>query len=181
MKLNSSQANRGQAFEDHLNFTNGQYERAGIALINKRPTPIKATKTKGSRVLAGYFEEKSTVDYDGVYHGRAIYFEAKSTRETTRFDLDKISKHQIEHLEKAERNGAICFFLIEFAKTHEVYFVPLTTIRHYLLNAVNGGRKSIPKDEFEIYGYEVERTDRAALDYLLWVDKLLGLEREEIA
>ncbi|MED4581847.1 Holliday junction resolvase RecU [Brevibacillus choshinensis] len=174
MGIKVSQANRGQAFEDILNFTNVQYERAGIALINKRPTPIKATKTKGSRVLAGYFEEKSTVDYDGVYHGRAIYFEAKSTRETTRFDLANISNHQIEHLEKAERNGAICFFLIEFAKTHEVYFLPLATMRHYLLHAANGGRKSIPKDEFDVYGHAVEPSRRVALDYLLQVDKLLG-------
>lgn len=174
MRIKSSQANRGQAFEDILNFTNEQYERAGIALINKRPTPIKPTKTKGRRVLAGYFEEKSTVDYDGVYHGRAIYFEAKSTRETTRFDLGNISKHQIEHLEKAEKSGAICFFLIEFAKTHEVYFVPLATMRHYLLHAANGGRKSIPKDEFDIYTFMVEQTKRAVLDYLLLVDKLIG-------
>lgn len=175
MGIRVSQANRGQAFEDILNFTNVQYERAGIALINKRPTPIKATKTKGSRVLAGYFEEKSTVDYDGVYRGRAIYFEAKSTRERTRFDLANISQHQIKHLERAESNGAVCFFLIEFATTHEVYFMPLATIRHYMLHADNGGRKSIPKDEFDVYGHAVERTKRAALDYLLLVDKLLGI------
>ncbi|NRQ51958.1 Holliday junction resolvase RecU [Brevibacillus sp. HD1.4A] len=174
MGIRVSQANRGQAFEEVLNFTNGQYERAGIALIHKRPTPIKATKTKGSRVLAGYFEEKSTVDYDGVYRGKAIYFEAKSTRERTRFDLANISNHQIEHLEKAEQNGAVCFYLIEFAATHEVYLVPLATMRHYLLHAANGGRKSIPKDEFDVYAFAVERTKRAALDYLLLVDKLLG-------
>lgn len=174
MTIPVSQANRGQAFEDLLNFTNLQYERAGVALIHKRPTPIKATKTKGSRVLAGYFEEKSTVDYDGVYRGRAIYFEAKSTRETTRFDLANISNHQIEHLEKAEKSGAVCFLLIEFTKTREVYFMPLATIRYYLLHAANGGRKSIPKDEFDVYGHSVEKSRRAAVDYLLLVDKLIG-------
>lgn len=174
MGIRVSQANRGQAFEEVLNFTNGQYERAGIALINKRPTPIKATKTKGSRVLAGYFEEKSTVDYDGVYRGRAIYFQAKSTRERTRFDLSNISKHQVEHLEKAERNGAICFFLIEFAAYKTTYFVPLSFIRLAMVNAQNGGRKSIPIEDFEVYGYLVERTNRALLDYLLHADKLIG-------
>ncbi|WP_103110649.1 Holliday junction resolvase RecU [Brevibacillus reuszeri] len=169
-----SQANRGKGFEDLLNYTNEQYERAGIALIHKRPTPIKATKTKGSRVLAGYFEDKSTVDYDGVYRGRAIYFEAKSTRERTRFDLANISKHQIEHLEKADKSGAVCFLLIEFAATREVYFLPLTTIRHYLIHAGNGGRKSIQKEDFDIYAYAVEPSRRAVLDYLLLVDKLIG-------
>ncbi|WP_019123788.1 Holliday junction resolvase RecU [Brevibacillus massiliensis] len=172
--MKSSQANRGQAFEQLLNYTNGQYEKAGIALIHKRPTPIKATKTKGSRVLAGYFEEKSTVDYDGVYRGRAIYFEAKSTREKTRFDLANISQHQMEHLEKAERNGAICFFLIEFTAYKATYFVPLSFIRLAMVNAQNGGRKSIPIDDFEIYGYLVEQTKRAVVDYLLHIDRLIG-------
>ncbi|NOU54953.1 Holliday junction resolvase RecU [Brevibacillus borstelensis] len=174
MGIRVSQANRGQAFEDLLNFTNVQYERAGVALINKRPTPIKAIKTKGTRVLSGYFEEKSTVDYDGVYRGRAIYFEAKSTRERTRFDLSNISQHQIAHLEKAERNGAICFFLVEFVAYKATYFVPLSFIRLAMINAQNGGRKSISLDDFEVYGYLVKQTKRAALDYLIWVDKLIG-------
>jgi len=127
MRMKVSQANRGQAFEDLLNFTNLQYEKAGIALIHKRPTPMKPLRRQGFHFLAT-FEKKSTVDYDGVYRGRAIYFEAKSTREETRFPLDNIERHQIEHLEKAEKQGAVCFFLIEFAKSHEVFFVPLATI-----------------------------------------------------
>lgn len=36
------------------------------------------------RVKDGYYESKSTVDYDGVYKGRAIAFEAKSTNEMKR-------------------------------------------------------------------------------------------------
>ncbi|WP_339167046.1 Holliday junction resolvase RecU [Brevibacillus sp. FSL L8-0520] len=173
MGIRTSQANRGQAFEQLLNFTNLQYERAGIALIHKRPTPMKPLRKQGFHFIAT-FEKKSTVDYDGVYRGKAIYFEAKSTREETRFPLDNIEHHQITHLERAEQQGAICFFLIEFAKSQEVFFVPLSTIRHYMLHAQTGGRKSIPKDDFEYYAYAVQNTKRAALDYLLWVDKLIG-------
>jgi recombination protein U len=173
MRIKVSQANRGQAFEDLLNFTNLQYEKAGIALIHKRATPMKPLRRQGFHFLAT-FEKKSTVDYDGVYRGRAIYFEAKSTREETRFPLDNIEPHQIEHLEKAEKQGAVCFFLIEFAKSHEVFFVPLATVRHYLLHAQNGGRKSIPREDFDYYAYAVEKTKRAALDYLVHVDKMIG-------
>lgn len=173
--MRTSQANRGQAFEQLLNFTNLQYEKAGVALIHKRPTPMKLLRPQGFHFLAT-FEKKSTVDYDGVYRGRAIYFEAKSTREESRFDLKQIEPHQIEHLEKAEKLGGICFFLIEFAKSQEVFFVPLSTMRHYLLHAKNGGRKSIPKEDFDYYAYSVEKTKRAALDYLIYVDKLIGEE-----
>ncbi|OTX33627.1 Holliday junction resolvase [Bacillus thuringiensis serovar brasilensis] len=39
----------------------------------------------------GSMKLKSTVDYDGVYKGRAIEFEAKSTENVTRFDLKNIA------------------------------------------------------------------------------------------
>ncbi len=56
-------------------------------VINKRPTPVKVLKSKGGRVLNGFYEVKSTVEYNGVYKGRAIAFEAKSTENATKFDL----------------------------------------------------------------------------------------------
>ncbi|MGO0058617.1 Holliday junction resolvase RecU [Brevibacillus fluminis] len=173
MRRKSSQANRGQAFEGLLNFTNKQYNNAGVALINKRPTPLKPIRQQGFHVLAAY-DQKSTVDYDGIYKGRAIFFEAKSTREQTSFPLKNIERHQIEYLENAEKQGGICFFLIEFAVTQEVFFLPLATVRQYMLHAQSGGRKSIPKDDFEYYAYLVPQTKRAVLDYLVWVDKLIG-------
>ena len=35
------QGNRGIAFEKLINLTNEMYQRGGVALINKRPTPVK--------------------------------------------------------------------------------------------------------------------------------------------
>lgn len=168
-----SQANRGQAFEQLVNIANEQYRRAGVALIHKRPTPVRVLKSKGTQVLLGFYEAKSTVDYDGVYRGRAIYFEAKSTRERNRFRLDLIREHQLKHMEEAERCGAICFFLIEFVLLRKVFFVPFGHVRHWVQRAKQGGRKSIPLDELEVYAYEVKRTRRAVLDYLVCVDRLL--------
>ena len=80
-------------------------------LISKRPAPVKVLN-KGGRVLNEFYEAKSTVDYDGVYKGRAITFEAKSTEKDTRFDLKNIAQYQLDYLEKAEKMGAICFFLM---------------------------------------------------------------------
>lgn len=83
---------RGAELENAINYTNQVYTQRGMAVVNKRPTPIKVTKSKGTRVLSGFFEEKSTVDYDGVYKGHSLCFEAKSTAEHLRFPLDNISK-----------------------------------------------------------------------------------------
>jgi recombination protein U len=74
--------------------------------------------------------------------------------------------------------GGISFLLIEFRHTKQIFFVPYTIIKHYVHHASKGGRKSIPLVDLEIYAYEVKRTKRSTLDYLEWVDKLIG---EEVA
>ncbi|HDR7595220.1 TPA: Holliday junction resolvase RecU [Bacillus mycoides] len=164
--------NRGMAFEMLINLANEMYQRGGVALINKRPTPVKVLKSKGSRVLNGFYEAKSTVDYDGVYKGRAIAFEAKSTNEINRFDLKNIAQHQLDYLEKAEKMGAICFFLIEFSKDKSVFLVPQSVIQAYVrMSQQPKGKKSIPRADFDIYGYLVDQTERASVDYLQYIDE----------
>lgn len=165
-------ANRGQSFENHLNYANKLYTRRNIALVNKRPTPIKVLKSKGVHILKAVWESKSTVDYDGVYRGKAIYFEAKSTK-GKRFDLSNIQVHQMEYLQAAEEQGAICFLLIELRDYGQIFFVPYSIIKHYVFHAAHGGRKSMPKEDFDIYAYEVFSTDRSPIDYLHWVDKII--------
>ncbi|EOO24586.1 recombination protein U [Bacillus cereus BAG1X2-3] len=107
-----------------------------------------------------------------MYKGRAIAFEAKSTEKDTRFDLKNIAQHQLDYLEKAEKMGAICFFLIEFSKDKSVFVVPLSVIQSYVrMSHQPKGKKSIPKADFDIYGYVVEQTERAPVDYLQYVDE----------
>jgi recombination protein U len=167
-----SQGNRGMAFEMLLNLINQMYAKQKVALINKRPTPVKVLKSKGTKVLNGFYEAPSTVDYDGVYKGRAIAFEAKSVG-IDRFDLKNLHQHQINYLEKVENMGGISFLLIEFRSTKQIFFVPYSTIKYYQHRAKLGGRKSIPIEDLDVYAFEVRRTKRSSLDYLEWVDKLL--------
>jgi recombination protein U len=89
--------NCGMAFEMLINLANERYQRGGVTLINKQPTPVKVLKSKGGRVLNGFYEAKSTVRHKG----RAIAFEAKSTENATRFDLKNIVQHQLDYLDKA--------------------------------------------------------------------------------
>ncbi|PGD58120.1 Holliday junction resolvase RecU [Bacillus wiedmannii] len=164
--------NRGMAFERLINLSNEMYQREGVALINKRATPVKVLKSKGGRVLSGFYEAKSTVDYDGVYKGRAVAFEAKSTQSLTRFDLSNIAQHQLDYLEKAEKMGAICFFLIEFSKDQTVFLVPASVVQSYVrMSHQPNGKKSISRADFDIYGYLVEQTERAPIDYLQYIDE----------
>ncbi|MBK5491831.1 Holliday junction resolvase RecU [Bacillus sp. TH13] len=169
------QGDRGMAFEKLINLSNEMCQREGVALINKRPTPVKVLKMVYGRVKDGYYEPKNTVDYDGVYKGRAIAFEAKSTNEINRFDLKNIAQHQLDYLEKAEKMGAICFFLIELSRDKLVFAVPLSVIQSYVrMSQQPKGKKSIPRADFDIYGYLVDQTERAPVDYLQYVDEAVA-------
>ncbi|HDR3493945.1 TPA: Holliday junction resolvase RecU [Bacillus wiedmannii] len=169
------QGNRGMAFEKLINLSNEMYQREGVALINKRATPVKVLKSAGGRVLNGFYEAKSTVDYDGVYKGRAVAFEAKSTQSLTRFDLSNIAQHQLDYLEKAEKMGAVCFFLIEFSKDQTVFLVPASVVQSYVrMSHQPNGKKSISRADFDIYGYLVEQTERAPVDYLQYIDEAVA-------
>ncbi|WP_242255057.1 Holliday junction resolvase RecU [Bacillus cereus group sp. BfR-BA-01379] len=167
--------NRGMHFEKLINLSNEMYQREGVALINKRATPVKVLKSAGGRVLNGFYEAKSTVDYDGVYKGRAVAFEAKSTQSLTRFDLSNIAQHQLDYLEKAEKMGAVCFFLIEFSKDQTVFLVPASVVQSYVrMSHQPNGKKSISRADFDIYGYLVEQTERAPVDYLQYIDEAVA-------
>ncbi|NMH83289.1 Holliday junction resolvase RecU [Bacillus coagulans] len=170
--------NRGMAFEATINLVNQLYKSRKIAIINKRPTPVKVLKSKGTKVLSGYFEEKSTVDYDGVYRGRPIYFEAKSVQTVTRFDLSNLHQHQYEYLNLVDQNGALAFVLIEFKDSKDVFLCPMSMVRKYVKLSATGGRKSIPREAFEYEALLVKDTGRAPMDYLACVDQMIESIRE---
>jgi recombination protein U len=172
-----SYANRGMAFEGLIDYTNRLYEQQGVAVINKRPTPVKILGRNARGMVHGYLEKPSTVDYDGTYRGRSVVFEAKSTKELNRFDLKNIHDHQVEYLNKCHQAGAISFILIEFAKHRSVYLMPIETLKHYWLRSKNGvrGSKSIPIDDFEINAYQVG-AGRVPIDYLSVVSIIWKVE-----
>ena len=115
-ELSFSAANRGMNLEEDINVSNDYYRNQGIALIYKRPTPINIVKvdySKGARIIDAYFEKQSTTDYNGVYKGRYIDFEAKNTKNRTSFPISNISSHQIEHLKQVINHGGIAFFIAQ--------------------------------------------------------------------
>ncbi|MFB5192670.1 Holliday junction resolvase RecU [Alicyclobacillus fastidiosus] len=167
-----SHANRGRSLETMLNMTNSQYRRNNWALVDKIPTPIKKLRDYSRGTFIAVWESKSSVDYQGVYNGRALVFEAKMCREEKRFPLANIHDHQIAYLEQAEQQGAITFLIIDFSKLDEVYLVPGQYVVKYWHNAQAGERKSIPIEAIRELGMRVRTGRGVILDYLAVVDKL---------
>ena len=84
--------NRGMDLESELNITNNYYKEKDLALIYKKPTPIGIVdvsyKNQKKMIEKAYFKEQSTLDYNGLYKGRYIDFDAKVTKNKTAFPLE---------------------------------------------------------------------------------------------
>lgn len=165
-------ANRGMDLESDINLSNEYYLAKDIALISKRPTPINVVKvdyTKGAKITDAYFEKQSTTDYNGVYHGKYLDFEAKNTNSKTSFPLANIYKHQITHLENVIRHGGIAFFIINFHHYDKVFLLDASYIIEYVKT---NKKKSISYDDIKKYGHEIPRSYNPRIDYLKVVKEI---------
>ena len=169
-----SHKNRGMTLEGDLKATNDYYLINDLAVIYKKPTPITISKVNyPSRLEAvikeGYFRTPSTTDYNGVYRGKYIDFEAKETKSHSSFPLNNIHKHQIEHLQKIEEHGGIGFLIVRFTSINKTFYLSFEKLNDFLLDS---GRKSIPLSYFMDNGYLIKDKYNPRVDYLSVIDDL---------
>ena len=170
-RLVESAANRGMGFEADINATNAYYLEKEMALIYKRPTPINVVKvdySHGAKITQAYFEAQSTTDYNGVYKGRYVDFEAKSTKSRTSFPLNNIAPQQVSHLRAVKKNGGIAFFIINCYALGEVYVLDSDYVCDFYEKKP---RKSIPIPEIQAYGHRVKEGYRPRYDYLPLIEE----------
>ena len=163
--------NRGMTLEDDINQTNEYYKEQNIALIYKKPIPIKVLKINSTktRIQDGFYEKKSTLDYSGIYKEKYIEFDAKETNSKTSFPLSNIHIHQIEHIKNVLFFKGIAFLIVRFNLLNKTYLLE----GHQLIDFIsNENRKSIPIDFFEHNCQKIELKYRPRLDYLKLIDIL---------
>ena len=169
-------SNRGMGLEDDLNNTNKYYLDIDKAVIYKKPTPITINKVDyksrtDAVIKEAHFKIPSTTDYNGIYNGKYIDFEAKETKNKTCFPLSNIHNHQINHLKNITRHGGIGFIIVRFSTLNETYYLSVEKLLNFI---EQNDRKSIPIEYFKEYGYLIKEGLRPRLDYLKIVDKELG-------
>ena len=120
--MKSLYANRGRSAELVVEITLRSYAEQGIALIQKIPTPWVVTR-RGGTVAGAFPAKKSTVDYIGVWNGKAVAFDAKEVGEP-RFPLSRIPEHQLQFLERFAKMGGVAGVLAWFYVQHEFWWLP---------------------------------------------------------
>lgn len=169
---------RGMSLEETINDSNEYYRSQNIAVIYKKPTPIQIVKVdypKRSKAIIreAYFRQASTTDYNGVYQGYYLDFEAKETTNKASFPLKNFHQHQVDHFQRCLAQQGICFTIMRFTNLERYFVTPASLLIQYWQNQETG-RKSIPLTVIEQQGYEVKTGFHPALAYLTAVDQLIA-------
>ena len=175
-------SNRGMSLENDLNDTNEYYLIHDIAVIHKKPTSITIKKVEYNKTIdvikEAYFKTPSTTDYNGIYKGYYIDFEAKETRSKTCFPLSNIHKHQIDHLIKIKMHGGIGFLIVKFTLLSRIYYLSIDNLMMFL---DSNERKSIPLSFFEENGILIKENYNPRIDYLkcveVYINEKMGKEK----
>lgn len=177
-KVNSF-SNRGMTLEDEINRSNQYYLANEIAVIHKKPTPIQIVsvdypKRSAAKIKEAYFQRASTTDYNGVYQGHYIDFDAKETQNKTSFPLQNFHEHQIEHMRQCLNQQGICFAIIKFVTDQTIFVLKASDLINAWDAQLNGGRKSITRAEIEAKAYKVDYRINPLVPYLEAVDQIIN-------
>lgn len=166
-------AHRGMSLEEDISLSNEYYLQHDKAVIYKKPTPVQIVKVdyprrEAAKIVEAYYKIPSTTDYNGVYKGYYVDFEAKETKAKT-FPFANIHKHQIEHLEKVVHHGGIAFVIIAFTTLNEVYLVDASDMIEAYRHSQ---RKSMTYETIKSVGHLITQGYQPRLDYLKVIDEV---------
>ena len=169
-------SDRGMTLEQMINESNKYYLTKEIAVVHKKPTPIQIVKVdypKRSRAVIkeAYFRQESTTDYNGVYKGYYLDFEAKETKNKTNFPLKNFHEHQIIHLEQCLKQQGICFTIIGFTALNRYFVTPASAI---IKAWWEKDKSSVTIEEVEEWSIEINCGFQPTLPYLEAVDQFIA-------
>lgn len=183
-------SNRGKTLEDEINEANDYYLERRLAIIHKKPVPVQIVKVEypsrsAAVIKEAYFRTPSTTDYNGVWNGHYIDFDAKETASKTSFPLKNIHTHQMTHMQQVTEQNGVAFIIIRFSAFERYFIVPYEVLQKAWQAMAHGERKSILFSTIEKEAYEIPTSYYPRIDYLpvlqqLIVAKSHGFESEEI-
>ena len=172
--VKTSAGRRGMGLESEINKTNAWYLENDIAVIHKKTTPVQIVKVdyperSAAKITEAYFKIPSTTDYNGIYRGMYIDFEAKECNLKTAFPLKSLHPHQVEHLAAVIRHGGIGFLIVRWTSLGMTYLVPASNAIYFWNHR---DRSSIPYKWFTENGYLIPASLQKPVDYLATVDRV---------
>lgn len=172
---NTIYGSRGMSLEDKINQSNEYYLTHHLAVIHKKPTPVQVVKVdyprrSAAKIVEAYYRHASTTDYNGVYQGFYIDFEAKETKNKTSFPLANLPEHQRTHMLQCIEQGGIAFLILSFAAHNETYIIPYEKVDSEIKKSK---KQSLTYDFIKQEGFLCKEGLFPIIDYLAALDQYI--------
>ena len=167
---NTNYSNRGMFLENIINDSNTYYNSIDRSLIYKKPTPIKVLNVsypsnRSHLIDKAVYSSISTLDYNCIYRGKYIEFDAKECHSKTSFPLSNVKFHQLDHIKKVIKQNGIVFLIIFM--NNEFFLLKGEDLISFI---DNNERKSIEFEYIKDKGYKIAESYTPRLKYLDAVD-----------
>lgn len=171
---NHDTSRRGMSLEYDINLSSQYYLEREMANIHKKPTPITIVNVEypsrnKAKITEAYFKVPSTTDYNGIYKGRYVDFEAKECRSKTSFPFSSIHPHQIKHLRSVCKHGAIAFIIIRMVHYDVDYLIDFNEFDEFYKTTK---RRSLPYEWIKEKGHPIKVKLMIPCDYLKTIDEV---------
>lgn len=169
---------RGMSLEEDIIRSNAVYLEKQKAVIHKKPTPIQIVNVdypsrNKAKITEAYFRQPSTTDFQGVWKGYAVDFEAKETRNKTLFPLASLHQHQIDHIRAVHNQKAIAFLIIRFNVFDETYLIFANDLLKYIENKKV---RSLPIEWVRENGHSISSNYQIPCDYLKVIESAMAIK-----
>ena len=109
---------QGETLEMLIAMACGFYKAKGLAHIEKTPEPMKVLRQLEDGKFVACFAKKAQPDFQGTMSsGRAVMFEAKSTR-TGKIEQSAVTKEQADFLDEHLKMNALCFVVVSYGDVY---------------------------------------------------------------
>ena len=109
---------QGETLEMLIAMACGFYKAKGLAHIEKTPEPMKVLRQLEDGKFVACFAKKAQPDFQGTLSsGRAVMFEAKSTR-TGKIEQSAVTKEQADFLDEHLKMNALCFVVVSYGDVY---------------------------------------------------------------
>lgn len=115
---------RGSSLEALVAHSAKGLDAWGLCLRQTSPRFVGRVLPGGQAV--GRLMGHGGLDFAGDWWGRAVTFDAKSSKLKTRLPFDNLKEHQVEIVRGAHERGGIAFFLVELAALERPRYLALT-------------------------------------------------------
>lgn len=153
----------GQKFEDRVQKVCDELRENNICMLNKVPTDWKVIRN-GGRIVSGFpVAQSKFVDFVGIYNGKSISIETKTTNNLTAFPLSNIKETQYEYFITYHAMQGYGYYLIEFREHEKIFLVESMKVEDF---RNNNTRKSIPYQWFLDNAIELDNKKINFIDYI---------------